>query len=114
MRFRTFVLAGTTSVVLATAPPALADDVVDRVQVGVPTLAATKGFASNLSVAFKAPSGFERGCCYNFFSGEWLGPQYVVSTAPGFSNASSIRWQVDQAGASRWSPRSRPALRSPT
>lgn len=75
------------------ATPALAADVLDRVQVGVPGTP-TRAFPQNLSVVLLAPQNHARACCYDFVSGAWNGPRYRAD-GRDFQNASRIDWNVE-------------------
>jgi hypothetical protein len=79
-------------VVLTTAAAAAA--VVDRIQVGVPGVAATRGFAPSLAISLTAPPSFVRGCCYDDASGAWAGPRYEATGNPSRGGPSRIEWVV--------------------
>jgi Carboxypeptidase regulatory-like domain len=94
MRFRTASCAALAAVLICAAPAA-AEPVLDRVQVGVPGKdSPTRGFAENLSIAMKAPSAYERGCCADFVSGAWDGPRIEASDSSALQNRSRIEWSA--------------------
>jgi hypothetical protein len=66
----------------------------DPVPVGVPGDKVTKGFSSSLAVFVHAPVGWERGCCYDSTSGEWIGARYRPSKNPNIENRAAILWGV--------------------
>jgi hypothetical protein len=76
------------------AGPAAAAPVVDYVQIGNPDRAATRAFPPGLAVELTAPAGFERGCCYDFTGGEWVGPLYQANGVTT-DNSSRIDWEVE-------------------
>jgi Carboxypeptidase regulatory-like domain len=96
MRLRLIACLGMLAASVSTAPAA-AQPILDRVQVGVPGDAATRGYDDALSVALEAPAEFGRGCCYDGESGEWLGPRYAASANPSIGNPSRIAWDVSFA-----------------
>jgi hypothetical protein len=81
------------AVICVTAASATAA-VTDRIQVGVPTNAATRGFASSLAVSLTSPAGFVRGCCYDDVSGAWQGPRYQATGNAARGGASWIDWSL--------------------
>ena len=81
------------AVICLTAASATAA-VTDRIQVGVPTNAATRGFAPSLAVSLTSPAGFVRACCYDDVSGAWQGPRYQATQNAARGGASRIEWTV--------------------
>jgi hypothetical protein len=95
MRLRLIVGFALATAGLA-AGPASAEPVLDRVQVGgVPGVSATRSFPTSLAVTLAVPSGYGRGCCYDFRSGQWTGPAWRASGNPSVGEASTIDWRVD-------------------
>ena len=93
MRRRLIPLAVVATVTFPTV--AAAQPVLDRAQVGVPgKQSPTRGFAENLSIAMTAPSSYERGCCADFVSGAWDGPQIQADGAPAGQRRARIEWSV--------------------
>ncbi len=55
----------------------------------------TESFSSSLVIQQTSPIEYERGCCTDSDSGEWLGPRYVASDIPSISGRSGIDWSVE-------------------
>ena len=41
------------------------------------------------------PSGYNRGCCYDFRGGQWTGPAWRASANPAAGEPSTIDWSVE-------------------
>ena len=95
---RLLVPALMTMMIAVPASPASAEFVLDRVQVGVPKTP-TRAFPESLSVVLIAPDLYSRGCCYDFVSGEWVGPRWRLGAAE--RGPSRIRWSVELSRTSR-------------
>lgn len=83
-------------VALLSAGSAAAEPVLDRVQVGgVTGVSATRAFPTSLAMTFAVPSGYARGCCYDFRAGQWTGPVWRASADPNVGEPSTIDWSVE-------------------
>ena len=81
-------------IVALLAAPAALSAVRDRIQVGQPGNAATKGFAPSLAVVLNSPPELSRVCCYDESSGAWGGPRFQASGNAGRGGQSRVEWVV--------------------
>jgi hypothetical protein len=92
---RNLRILGAVSACLAIVVPSALAAVIDRVQVGVPGNAATRGFSPALAVTLTVPPGLARACCYDGVSGAWAGPRYEATGNPSRGDTSRVVWYVD-------------------
>ncbi|MEA2447964.1 MAG: hypothetical protein QOK47_1601 [Actinomycetota bacterium] len=92
---RLCVLVTATVLLLGVLPaaPAFAD-VVEQVQVKGNGGNPTDGFPEDLFVQVTSPPDYNRGCCQDSNSGEWVGPNYEASGDSSLSGPTTIDWRV--------------------